>query len=404
MPTISTTSIEHARAEVDTWAVELQNLAEHIYPRFRRVEARQRFLLYLKALLAPIERKNAWQLAEQAGDPTPCRMQHLLRSAIWDSDQVRDDLRDYVVEHLGEPDGVLVVDETGFLKQGTKSVGVQRQYSGTAGRTENCQVGVFLTYASSKGHTFLDRELYLPKSWTEAPERCRAAGVPEDTEFATKLQLARRMVERAVQAKVPARWVSADALYGADHRLRRFVEEQGLGYVLAVPSNQSIWVGRCQRRIDGLVAERPEGDWQRLSCGQGSKGPRLYDWLAVPYEHPDGESNCRWVLARRNLSEPTDIAYFLASGPADTALAQLVQVVGKRWTIETCFATAKGEVGLDHYEVRCWKSWYRHITLSLLAHAFLTVLQAKAVRVKKPPRSTAGSLFEFKVRLGLYYQ
>jgi SRSO17 transposase len=337
-------------------------------------------LAYLRGLTSPVERKNGWQLAEQAGEATPDGMQRLLATADWDADVVRDDLRAYVVEQLGDPGAVFVIDETGFLKKGSKSVGVQRQYSGTAGRLENCQIGVFLAYASPQGRTFLDRELYLPKDWAADAARRDEAAVPEPVEFRTKPQLARAMLERALDAGVPAQWVTGDEVYGGDRRLRVWLEERQLPHVLAVKSTEPLWTRTTWRQVAAktLAAGVPEEEWQRLSAGEGAKGPRLYDWARVPVRALPDPGWDYWLLVRRSLSDPTDLAYYVCFCPADTPLAQLVAVAGTRWAIEECFESAKGEVGLDHYEVRRWPGWYRHITLALLAHAYLTVTRAGA--------------------------
>jgi SRSO17 transposase len=308
----------------------------------------------------------------------------LLATAHWDADQVRDDLRSYVVDHLADPDAVLVIDETGFLKKGTKSVGVKRQYSGTAGRTENCQIGVFLAYASSRGRTFLDRELYLPKEWAADAERRQEAGVPQEVAFATKPQIARRMLERVFKAGVPAAWVTADSVYGGDFTLRKELTQRNQRYVVAVSSTQSLWVWENgvprQRPIRDVVARVPQDAWVQLSAGDGAKGPRVYEWAwGVVRESAFQEGWLEWWLARRSLSDATDIAYYLTCAPAETTLQTLVRVAGTRWAVEESLETAKGEVGLDQYEVRKWTGWYRHITLALLAHAFLTVTRAQAV-------------------------
>ncbi len=397
----STTHSSHLDS-LQTAAQHLENLTQQIAPRFFRTEIKQRATEYLTALIAPVERKNSWQLAEAAGAKNPAGFQHLLHRSRWDADGVRDDLRQYVVDYLGSPEGVLVLDETGFLKKGDKSAGVQRQYSGTAGRTENCQIGVFLVYASPLGAAFIDRELYLPKRWTDDQERCRAADIPDTIEFATKLQLARQMLSRASEAKVPAQWVTGDAVYGGDHHLRHFIQSQGLHYVLAVSKDQTFWIGKHARRVEALVAEQPEADWQTLSAGKGSKGHRLYQWVYCHFEHPEHPELERGILARRSLQDPTELAYYLVSAPVGTSIEQVVRIAGVRWTIETCFQTAKSEVGLDHYEVRSCHGWYRHITLALLAHAYLTVMATLEVKVKKGDPNT-GSLFEFKRKLGLYY-
>jgi SRSO17 transposase len=265
--------------QVQGWSVELAALCERIGPRFGRVEVRRRAGAFLRGLLAGVERKNGWQLAEHAGEHTPDGMQRLLNHARWDPDQVRDDLRGYVVEHLGDPGGVLVVDETGFLKKGTRSAGVQRQYSGTAGRIENCQVGVFLAYAGPSGHALIDRELYLPEGWTADRQRCRVAGIPEHVEFHTKPQLARVMLERALDAGVPCGWVTADEVYGGDGRLRRWLEERDVPHVLAVKRSQALWSLRLrQERAATLAGQLPARAWRQLSAGDGAKGPRIYAW------------------------------------------------------------------------------------------------------------------------------
>ena len=371
-------------AESRGWAVGLSALHQRIGKHFVRAEPRQLAYDYLQALLSPIERKNGWQIAEHVGAATPDGVQRLLATAHWDADHVRDDLRSYVVEHLGHPEAVLVIDETGFLKKGTKSVGVKRQYSGTAGRIENCQIGVFLAYASPWGRTFLDRELYLPEEWATDAERRNEAGVPPAVAFATKPQIARRMLARACQAGVPAAWVTADSVYGGDFTLRKELTERKQRYVVAVSSTQALWVWDNgvpqQRSIREVVARVAPNAWVQLSAGDGAKGPRVYDWTwGVVRESAFQEGWLEWWVARRSVSDPTDIAYYLACAPADTVLQTIVQVAGTRWAVEESLETAKGEVGLDQYEVRKWTGWYRHITLALLAHAFLTVTRAQVV-------------------------
>ena len=371
-------------AEIRGWAVGLSALHQRIGKHFVRAEPRQLAYDYLQALLSPIERKNGWQIAEHVGAATPDGVQRLLATAHWDADHVRDDLRSYVVEHLGHPEAVLVIDETGFLKKGTKSVGVKRQYSGTAGRIENCQIGVFLAYASPWGRTFLDRELYLPEEWATDAERRNEAGVPPAVAFATKPQIARRMLARACQAGVPAAWVTADSVYGGDFTLRKELTERKQRYVVAVSSTQALWVWDNgvpqQRSIREVVARVAPNAWVQLSAGDGAKGPRVYDWTwGVVRESAFQEGWLEWWVARRSVSDPTDIAYYLACAPADTVLQTIVQVAGTRWAVEESLETAKGEMGLDQYEVRKWTGWYRHITLALLAHAFLTVTRAQVV-------------------------
>lgn len=359
------------------WAGQLQTLSDLIGHRFPRSEPRQRAFAYLQGLLSPVERKNGWQLAEQAGDAAPYGVQHLLGRAQWSADAVRDDLQAYVVEHLADPQAVLILDETGFLKKGDKSAGVARQYSGTAGRIENCQIGVFLAYASCKGRTFLDRELYLPKVWTDDARRCQAAGIPDEVKFATKLQLGRRMLERAFAAGIPARWVTGDTVYGNDWRMRNWLDERRQAYVLAVSEQYRLFKDEERQWAKQVVAELAAESWQIESCGAGSKGERLYEWTRL--EMRRGEDGWwRWLLARRSLRNPQEVAYYVVSGPSQTTLSEMARVAGTRWAIEESFETAKGEVGLDHYEVRSWVGWYRHITLAMLAHAYLTVLRAEA--------------------------
>jgi SRSO17 transposase len=367
--------------EVTAWAAGLEQMHARIASHFARREPRERTLAYLRGLLGPVERKNSWQLAEYVGDPTPDGIQRLLATYDWDADAVRDDLRAYIVEHLGDPQAVLVVDETGFLKKGTKSVGVQRQYSGTAGRIENCQIGVFLAHASRRGQAFVDRELYLPQEWAEDKARRREAGVPKEITFQTKPQLARTMLERALSHHLPARWVTADEVYGNDRALRLWLEQRRIPYVLACKRTERVWVltrrGPAQLAVATLAAQVPMKEWQRLSAGDGAKGPRVYEWARVPLR-PVGEPGTGyWLLLRRSLTEPADVAYYVCCGPAATPLRELVRVAGVRWTIEDAFEAAKGEVGLDQYEVRRWTGWYRHITLALLAHAYLTMVRAR---------------------------
>ncbi|MBN9520479.1 IS701 family transposase [bacterium] len=374
------------------WADEVAVVGERLGRHFARSEPRRRAIGYVRGLLSDAERKNGWQLAEHLGDPTPDGVQHLLARADWDADAVRDDLTRYVADHLGAPGGVLIVDETGFLKKGTKSCGVARQYSGTAGRIENCQVGVFLGYATSKGRALIDRALYLPKEWATAAARRDAAGVPEDIEFATKLVLARRMVERAVAAGVPAGWVTADAVYGSDYRFRIALENQGLGYVAGVRSDFAVVSGFRQARAKALLAEVPDDGWHRLSCGDGAKGPREYDWAVLRTNSPEPETYARWLLIRRSVTAPEDVAYFACGGPPGTTPGELVRVAGMRWAIEECFELAKGDCGLDEYEVRSWVGWHRHVTLSLFALAVVAVIRSRvpAPRRKGGARSWSG--------------
>jgi SRSO17 transposase len=366
------------REEIAGWREGLDALHARIAGRFARAEVRARVRRYLAGLLGRVERKNGWQVAEALGESGPQGVQRLLNAAAWDTDAVRDDLRAYVVEHLGAADGVLVIDETGFLKKGTKSVGVKRQYSGTAGRIENCQIGVFLAYASARGHAFLDRELYLPQEWATDQGRRAEAGVPAAIAFATKSRLAQAMLARAFTAGVPVAWVTGDAVYGDDGRLRRWLEEQRRPYVLAVSCSHIVRRGSQQRRVDALIAAVPADAWQRLSAGEGSQGPRWYDWTWVPLPAASQPAMSQWVLARRSVSDPREVAYYRAFGPAATPVTEVVRVAGTRWAIEESFERAKETVGLDQYEVRRWTAWYRHITLALLAHAYLEVTRTRA--------------------------
>jgi SRSO17 transposase len=390
------TPLDAATAAVlETGEAEFEALFARVARRFYRPEVRQRARRYLGGLLAPVPRRNAWQLAEHLGELTPDGVQRLLNAAQWDADPVRDDLRAYVVEHLGDPGAVLVLDETGFLKKGDKSVGVQRQYSGTAGRIENCQIGVFLAYATPAGRTFLDRELYLPQEWAQDSARRAEAGVPVEVEFATKPQLGQRMLERARKAGVPAGWVTGDAVYGNDRKLRIWLEEQGQPFVLEVACKEALWRwqehGPQQVRADRLSEQIPDAGWERLSAGWGAKGPRLYDWARVRLFRPGWPGWEHWLLVRRRIAKPEELAYYVVFAPAGTGLAELVRVAGSRWAIEECLESAKGEVGLDQYEVRKWDGWYRFITLALLAHAYLTVLRAKALLTSAGEKGGAGS-------------
>jgi len=375
-------------------------------PYFERAEPRQRAMAYLRALLSPAERKNSWQLAEVSGDATPYAFQHLLRRALWDPEAVRDELRRDVVQHVGDPEAVLVLDETGFLKKGCHSAGVARQYSGTAGRIENCQMGVFVGYASRLGQALLDRELYLPKAWTDDPARCRQVGIPEDRRFATKPQLAQQMLQWALAAGVPARWVTGDSVYGDDRRLRVWLETPPQASVLAVSGQEYVWLGWQQRRVKTLLAALPEEGWTQLSAGDGAKGPRWYNWRWLPLADPVDPHWRRWLLVRRRVSDPTDLTAYVVFAPQETTLEAVVRVAGTRWTIECWFEAAKGEVGLDDYEVRSWTGWYRHITLAMWAYTLLTVLRAGAIAVEAfkkslPPPQPGNRLAAFKAGRGL---
>jgi SRSO17 transposase len=364
--------------DIREWGQQVDGVARRIGARFARSETRDRVRSYLVGLLGPVQRKNAWQVAEQIGDADPYGVQYLMGRSDWDPDAVRDDLRGYAVEVLGDPDAVLVLDETGFLKKGTKSAGVARQYTGTAGRIENAQVGVFLAYASRHGTAFLDRALYLPGEWTDDPARCQNAGVPEGTAFATKPWLARLMLERAFKAGVPAAWVTGDEVYGSDGGLRRWLEGERRPDVLAVRANQYVWAGFRQPTVAALAKALPKRAWHKITIAAGSKGPRRYAWAWVPINNDLGPQRQRWLLVRRGLDDPEDLAYSIAAGPARTTLTRLAKTAGARWSIEGGFESAKQEVGLADYEVRSWTGWHRHVTLALLAHAVLAAVRKLA--------------------------
>ena len=356
------------------WQGQFDELMGRIAGRFARVEPRRRARAFVLGLLSGLRRKNCWTIAEQAGDATPDGMQHLLAAARWDADAVRDDLRGYVIEHLGSPDAVLVVDETGDVKKGTASAGVQRQYSGTAGRVENCQVAVFLTYAAPAGHALIDRELYLPRSWTADPARCAAAGIPAGTAFATKPQLARRDDQPARWTRAPRpAWVTGDEVYGADPGLRADLERRQTGYVLAVAASHQVTTaaGPCQARA--IAARLPRRAWQRYSAGQGAKGHRYYDWAWLAID--PGRPGHRYLLIRRSR-RTGELAFYRCYSPRPVPLPVLVKVAGIRWTTEENFQAGKGLTGLDEHQVRRWDSWYRWTTLAMLALAFLTIAAA----------------------------
>ena len=393
---------------LSNWQQEFDSLMRRLKPRFAHSQSRKWARVYVQGLLSNVPRKNGWQLAETVGATTPYGLQQFVYRAKWEADDIRDDLREYVVEQLGDPAAVLVIDETGFVKKGSHSVGVQVQYCGTVGRTTNCQVGVFLTYASPQGATFLDRVLYLPESWTSDRERCREAGVPDEVAFATKPELARQMLQRAVEAGVPAAWVTGDSVYGGHSGLCNWLEAQPLAYVLTVsPKDTLINLEWYPQRVSTWLADLPTQGWRRLSAGEGSKGPRLYDWLRLPLYDPPVTDWKRWLLLRRSLADPSHVTPYVCFAPAETALEALVRVAGTRWTIESSFESTKQEVGLDEYEVRSYQGWYRHITLACLTHAFLTVLRAHGLDPltepeKKPsPAPQPSSLSTFKLKRGL---
>ncbi|GAC1650002.1 MAG: IS701 family transposase [Ktedonobacteraceae bacterium] len=327
-------------------------------------------------------RKNSWQLAEQAGESTPYGMQRLLSSAVWDVARVRDELRAYVLEQLGTHQAIVAIDETSFPKAGHKSAGAGTQYCGTTGHVQNCQVGVFLSYVTDRGHSLIDRELYLPLEWTEDAERRQEAGIPATVGFQTKPDLARAMLQRLCDAQVPMDWLVGDSVYGDHLDLRLWLQAHGYAYVLGVHCDQEggIMAPDGRRRLV-QVADVPalllsEASWQRLSMSEGTKGPRLFDWACVPILHRWQQDGQHWLLLRRSLSDAQDLRYYLVFAPVGTTLEQMVQASGGRWRIEEDFENGK-DLGLDHYEVRSWSGWYRHITLVMLALVFLTGICAK---------------------------
>jgi SRSO17 transposase len=398
------------RKTVRSWTEELDAVGERIAPHFLRSELRRRAQAYLRGLLSGAERKNSWQLAEVAGNATPYGIQHLLGRANWDADAVRDELRSYVVERLADDESVLIVDETGFIKKGDKSVGVKRQYTGTVGKRENCQVGVFLAYASERGQAFIDRELYLPEEWAEDKERRERAGVPEEVMMRTKPYLAKEMLQRVIDAGVKAAWVVAGSVYGDSRRLGMFLEDREQPYVLAVSGKAYVWAGFRQHRV-GEVLEAlgrgellPEEGFRRISAGEGSKGPRLYEWGRLPLNPPMQEGFQRWLVVRRSIEDPEELSAYTVFAPEGITLEALAKAAGSRWRVEIGFEEAKGEVGLAHYEIRSWVGWYRHITLSLFAHALLAAIRAAGLEIatleKGGPKSPV-NLSEFKRRRGL---
>ena len=352
-------------------------MIDRIAPRFARYEPLRHAGELMAGMVSGLDRKNCWTIAEHRGAATPDALQHLLARAKWDAEAVRDDLRDYVVDAFGDTGAILVVDETGDVKKGTHSVGVQRQYSGTAGRIENSQVAVYLTYAAPRGHALIDRALYLPKSWTDYPDRCADAGIPEDKQvFATKPALAVTLIDRAVAAGVPAGWVTGDEVYGADPRLRALVRGHDLGYVMAIAANRRVPTHAGPIRVDALPTLIPTHAWQKHSAGAGAHGPRLYSWAWFRLlTEDDTDTGVHHLLIRRN-DTTGEYAYLRCYSPRPVPLRTLVTVAGQRWRIEESFQAAKGLTGIDQHQVRRWISWHRWTTLAMLAHAFLAVATA----------------------------
>jgi SRSO17 transposase len=373
--------------QVQAWDDDFQEFFLRFSHRFSRVETRWQARKYLRGLMAQLERRNGWSLAEQVGDDTPDAMQALLCSPCFDRDAVRDDVRAEVVAAIGDPSGVLVADETGFIKKGKASAGVQRQYTGTTGKVDNCQIGVFLAYHTARGRALIDRELYLPVSWTSNRDRCGKAHVPDDVEFATKPQQAQAMLERAVTAGVPFAWFTADEAYGQNPGLRDWCEQQDIAYVMATRCDHEVPSGlHTSTRVDHLIEKIRAGAWRRMSCGDGAHGPRVYDWVCTPIRAGFPHGRRGWVLARRNITTG-ELAYYVCFGPRGTRLRTLVRTAGARWAVEESFQTAKNEVGLDQYQVRRYDAWYAHITLAMAAAAFLSIVRAAEIIKGAPPRT-----------------
>lgn len=398
--------------ELNEWADDFETFHARFAPIFGRKEPRAQAQKYVRGLLAPVERKNGWQLAEAVGDRLPDPTQRLLYRSQWEADAARDELQQYVIEVFGEEEGIGVVDETGFLKKGSHSVGVKRQYSGTAGKVENSQVGTFLSYVTSRGQVLLDRRVYLPQEWCDDPDRRARAKVPPEVVFQTKPDQAREMLEHAWAQGVPMRWVTADEVYGEAPALRAAISAAGRWYVLGVRQHLFVWLerpaveapapserGRPRTKVrlaQGAVppwpvvavgAAWPDQRWQRLTVAEGTKGPRTYDWAyqRVIESRAGLPGEEVWLIARRSLTDPTDLAYFLSNAPADMPLLRLAQVAAARATMEQCLQEAKSETGLDEYEVRYWHSWYRHITLAMMAQTWLAAVRLRTTAKKGGP-------------------
>jgi SRSO17 transposase len=375
--------------QVEGWDYDFWEFFLGLSHWFSRADVRWQAWKYLRGLMATIERRSGWSLAEHAGDATPDKMQGLLVSRCLDRDKLRDQVRSALVAAVGDETGVLVADETGFIKKGRSSAGVQRQYTGTTGKIDNCQLGVFLTYHTPTGRALIDRELYLPKSWTDDRDRCRRAHIGDDVEFATKPEQARSMLERAVDAKVPFAWFTGDEAYGQNRALREWCEEQDIAYVLATRKDHEVASGlHTTTRVDELIGKVRAGAWRRMSCGDGAHGPRVYDWTSVPIRATFAHGRRGWVLTRRSISSG-ELAYYVCFGPRGTRLRTLVRTAGARWAVEESFQIAKNEAGLDQYQFRRYDAWYAHITLSMAAAAFLTITRAREAVKGAPPATAA---------------
>jgi SRSO17 transposase len=385
---------------LELWSAELRGAKARIHPLFSHPSTAASASSFLDGLLGPERRKTGWMRAEAAGDKGPWRQQAVLGRSHWDADALRDVVRDYALESLADPDATLVIDETGFLKQGKASCGVGRQYTGSAGKITNCQIGVFAAYVGAKGHAFIDRQLYLPKDWTGNPERRAKAHVREDIRFATKPALAVAMVRRAVAAGVPFAWVAADTVYGVGE-LEMALRRAGKGYVLGVTGTHHFNAWARRPAVSGAASDiaqaLPAARWVRLSAGDGTKGPRLYDWAYLELADLDPEEFggpaglglwTRGLLIRRKLGDG-GLAFFTTWCPADTPMETLVRVEGRRWAVEDAFETAKTELGLAHNETRSWHGWHRHVSLVMLAFAMLAVIRHKAETRLPPTKNRA---------------
>lgn len=355
---------------------ELGALKKLFEPLFSRTETKDSVFSYVQGLISLIERKNSWQLSEETGYQNPYAFQYLLGRALWNENELRDEVRDYTIEHLGGSGSVLSIDETGFLKKGNQSAGVGRQYRGTAGRIENCQIGVFLSYATPKGRALIDRELYIPQDWFEEERRLKSAGIPMAVKFKTKVELAKDMLKRTLLSGVKPRWVVGDEVYGC-HALRAWLEEQEQSYVLAVASNYSVCIGLRQHKVKEILEKINESRWKKISIGKGTKGERYYEWFRVKINSDSKRGWNRWLIIRRSIKDVQEVAFYMGFSKGENTLEDMAKAAGSRWTIEECFEMAKGEVGLDQYEVRSWTGWYRHITLSLFALSYLVKLRTK---------------------------
>jgi len=392
--------MEEARRGLD---MAYEDLMNRIAQEFSSTSGLANAEKYMRGLLSPIERKNGWQMAEAMGEATPYALQQFLYRGRFSADNLRDHLREYVNEKLGDENGVLVVDDTGFLKQGKMSCGVKRQYSGTAGRIENCQIGVFVTYASEKGHAPIDRRLYIPEDWFQTTERCRKAGIPDGVTFQTKPQMALEMIRKVTEAGVSYKWVTGDCVYGDYTEIRMWLEEKKKCYVMSVSGKTYVWKGYRQVSVGSILKNLPAEGWFEASCGDGSKGARVYDWLRLPINPGITPGYERTLLIRRSKSAPDELRAYICFAPVDTADQKYIEVAGRRWTVETCFKESKSEVGLDQYEVRSYSGWYKHITFACLALALLTVISCNSLdkMTIQQYNPASSSLDDFKRGRGL---